>query len=88
MRKTKQILFSIAAGLASAPLAYWVLGELIVRYEMMATDMTHRSELATDLGFGLLLFLVVLPATLICVATVSWVVWRWLNSKGLSSASA
>lgn len=42
---------------------------------MFSTGMNSRTELGDDLGFGILLFMVVPPFTLVGSAFVWWLAW-------------
>lgn len=88
MRKSTRALRAGIAGLVSVPLAYWLLCEAVVIFEMWSTSTSSRGELENDLGLGLLLFLVVLPGTLVCSVGVSFAVWRWLGKRGGSHAAS
>jgi len=88
MRKSTQLLLSAAAGSASAPAIYWLLSEAVVVYEVWATSTATRSELANDMGLGILLLIIVLPGTLIGGALCSWLAWCLLRRGGLSRAPA
>ena len=87
MRKVSRLVISLAAGLASVPVAYLVLSEAVVFYELWSTRTATRAELGDDLGFGLLLILVVLPGAAITAVVTAWGAWRFLNRRGASRVS-
>lgn len=88
MRDGKNILLASITTLISAPIAYWVLGEAVVYYEMWATEAGSRAELVNDFGLGILGFFVVLPGTLVCAVFVAWTTLRRLRKKGDSNAAS
>ena len=75
MHKGLRALLASIAALVSVPCIAWLAGELAAQYEMWSTNMSTRAELADDLGFGILLFMVVTPAVIIGAAYVWWFVW-------------
>lgn len=75
MHKSLRVLLASTAALVSLPAFAWLTAELAAYYEMFSTGMNSRAELGDDLGFGLLLFMVVPPFTLAGVALVCWLVW-------------
>jgi hypothetical protein len=75
MHKGLRAFLASTAALASLPAFAWLAAELAALYEMFSTGMSSRAELGDDLGFGILLFMVVPPFTLAGVAFVWWLVW-------------
>lgn len=75
MHKNLRSLLASTAALVSVPVFAWLAAELAAYYEMSSTGMTSRAELGDDLGFGILLFMVVPPFTLAGAAFVWGVVW-------------
>ncbi|WP_419570674.1 hypothetical protein [Rheinheimera sp.] len=53
----------------------YLLTEAAVLYQLWATGTSQRAELADDLGFGLLGFLVVLPLSALLALVTSLLVW-------------
>lgn len=53
----------------------YLLTEAAVWFQLWSTGASHRSELADDLGFGLLGFLVVLPLSILLSLATSLLVW-------------
>lgn len=75
MHKGLRVLLASTAALVSLPAFAWLAAELAAYYEMFSTSMSSRAELGDDLGFGILLFMVVPPFTLAGSAFVWWFVW-------------
>lgn len=75
MNKGVRVLLASTAALLSLPAFSWLAAELAAHYEMFSTGMNSRAELADDLGFGILLFMVVQPLTLTGTIFVWWLVW-------------
>lgn len=82
MHHNKPLAFATITGLGSLPLIYWLLCEAVVYYEMQATNAGTRAELQDDFGFGLLLFMIVLPGTAIGALTVFGLTWYFLRCGG------
>ena len=72
---------SLVIALLAAPMIGWLLKEGVTRYEMWSTGMAHRAELAGNLGFGLLLFMVVIPGTFAGLIGVFSLSYIWLKRK-------
>jgi len=64
MCMNKNTLITALVTIVSAIIFWNVLAEIVVYYEMAATGAETRTELADDLGLGILLFAVVPPGTL------------------------
>jgi len=75
MRKDLRVLVSSIAALASLPAFAWLAAELAAYYEIFSTGMNSRAELGDDLGFGILLFMVVPLIALSGSLFVWWFVW-------------
>lgn len=75
MHKGQRAFLASTAALVSLPAFAWLAAELAAFNEMFSTGMSSRAELGDDLGFGILLFMVVPPFTLAGVASVWWLVW-------------
>ena len=75
MNKKLRIFLASTTALVSMPAFTWLATELAVYYEMTTTSMNSRAELGDDLGFGLLLFMFVLPFTLCATSFVWWLIW-------------
>lgn len=75
MHKGLRVVLASTAALVSLPAFAWLTAELAAYYEMFSTGMDSRAELADDLGFGILLFMVVPPLTLAGTVSVGWLVW-------------
>jgi hypothetical protein len=75
MHKGLRVPLAVAAALISLPAFTWLAEELAAYYEMFSTGMNSRAELGDDMGFGILLFMVVPPFTLAGAASVFWLVW-------------
>lgn len=75
MNKGLRAFLASIAALASLPAFAWLAAELAAYYEIFSTGMSSRSELGDDLGFGILLFMVVPPFTLAGAMFVWWLVW-------------
>lgn len=75
MHKGLRVLLASTAALVSLPAFAWIAAELAAYYEMLSTGMNSRSELGDDLGFGILLFMVVPPFTLAGAVFVWGLVW-------------
>ena len=80
MRKSKRLLISSLITLASIPLIAWILGELVLYYELITTGAASREELGDDFGLGILLFLVV-PAGTLLSACLVWIAAWWGTGK-------
>ena len=65
---------SLLVLIGSFMLYEYLLTEAAVLYQLWSTGATHRSELADDLGFGLLGFLVVLPLSALLALVTSLLV--------------
>lgn len=75
MHKSLRALLATTAALVTLPAFAWLAAELAAHYEMFSTGMNSRAELGDDLGFGILLFMVVPPFTLVGGVFVWWLVW-------------
>ena len=75
MHKGLRVLLALTAALVSVPAFAWLAAELAAYYEMFSTGMNSRAELGEDLGFGVLLFMVVPPVTLFGSLFIWWFVW-------------
>lgn len=75
MNKSLRLFLASTAALVSLPAFAWLAAELAAYYEMLSTGMNSRAELADDLGFGVLLFIVVPPLALAGAVFVWWLVW-------------
>lgn len=75
MHKGVRVLLASTAALVSLPVFAWLAAEFAAYYEMFSAGMDSRAELADDLGFGILLFMVVPPLTLAGTVSVWWLVW-------------
>lgn len=75
MHKGLRVLLASTAALVSVPAFAWLAAELAAYYEMFSTGMNSRAELGEDLGFGILLFMVVPPVTLFGSLFMWWFVW-------------
>lgn len=75
MHKALRAFLATIAALVSVPAFAWLAAELAAYYEMFSTGMSSRVELGDDLGFGILLFMVVPPFTLAGAVLVGWLVW-------------
>ena len=82
MRPANRALLATLAAVLCAPTIAWLVSEGVVCYEMAATVASSRAELGEDLGFGILLFMIVPPVTLAGVIAVWFVVWNWFKPKG------
>jgi hypothetical protein len=91
MHKGWRLLVTATTTLVSFPVFAWLASELAAYYEIYSTGMSSRAELGNDLGFGILLLMVVPPLTLVCAAFVWWLVWsrtgRRKNSKSVENIS-
>lgn len=74
MHKGLRVLLALTAALVSVPAFAWLAAELAAYYEMFSTG-NSRAELGEDLGFGVLLFMVVPPVTLFGSLFIWWFVW-------------
>ena len=72
---------SLLVLIGSFMLYEYLLTEAAVLYQLWSTGATHRSELADDLGFGLLGFLVVLPLSALLALVTSLLVWLKTNEE-------
>lgn len=72
--KQRALLASLAA-LLSLPAWAWLAAELAGYYEMFSAGMNSQAELGDDLGFGILLLLVVPPFSLAGSSFVWWLIW-------------
>ena len=79
MHKGLRVLLASTAALVSISAFAWLAAELAAHYEMFSTGMNSRAELGEDLGFGILLFMVVPPVTLFGSLFVWWFVWSRTN---------
>ncbi len=59
MHKGLRVLLASTASLVSVPAFAWLAAELAAYYEIFSTGMNSRAVLGEDLGFGILLFMVV-----------------------------
>lgn len=75
MHKGLRVLLASTAAFVSLPAFAWLAAELAAYYEMLSTGMNSRAELGDDLGFGILLFMVVPPFALASAVFVWWLVW-------------
>lgn len=75
MHKGLRAVLASTAALVSMPAFAWLAAELAAYHEMFSTGMHSRAELGDDLGFGILLFMVVPPFTLAGAVFVWWFVW-------------
>lgn len=75
MHKGLRVLLASTAALVSLPAFAWLVAEIAAYYEMFSTGMNSRAELGDDLGFGILLFMVMPPFTLAGAAFVWLLVW-------------
>lgn len=86
MYKGKRFFLATISAIVSLPAFAWLASELAAYYEMVSTGMSSRAQLGDDLGFGILLFIVVPPFSLTGAAFVWWVVWfRTGPKKGKQS---
>ncbi len=76
MHKGLRVLLASTASLVSVPAFAWLAAELAAYYEIFSTGMNSRAVLGEDLGFGILLFMVVPPVTLFGSIFIWWFVWR------------
>ena len=74
----RRLLVAALSSAAALIAAYFILVEVAVRYEMWATHMASRSELGQDLGFGLLVFPIILVSTG-CAIAAGWLTWKRLR---------
>ena len=81
MSTAKRLLLAALAMGIAAPLCYWLAGELIVLWEMRATGAGTRSELANDLGLGLLFFMWGVPATVLGTLCIGVGAWIWSGPR-------
>lgn len=65
-----------------APIAHWLIGEVVVQYEMWATNAQSREELADDFGLAALWMIVVLPATAVLSVMAALIAWIILRKPG------
>jgi hypothetical protein len=56
----------------------YLIGEAAVYYEMWSTGTQYRTDLANDLGLGLL-GMIVLPISLIMALICALIIWRILS---------
>lgn len=78
----KRIAFSIITFVLATIIAYQLLDEAAVYYEMHSTGANSRAELADDFGLGVLGMLIVVPGSGIIGIICSWVIWRKFKIKG------
>lgn len=85
MRTVYRLVFSFLVSIISAPLSFWVFGEVAVYLELGATGAASRAELGDDFGLAVLGVFFVLPATLIVMAVSAMLAWlvsaRFFRSK-------
>jgi hypothetical protein len=81
----KKISLSSVAFALAFLVAYYLLGESAVYYEMWATGAATRVELADDFGLGILDFFIVLPASALIAFVTAWLTWRKVTRSGRSS---
>ncbi|MES2510561.1 MAG: hypothetical protein V4625_11575 [Pseudomonadota bacterium] len=78
-------LLRITLWLLSIPVSFniffFCFSEIGIYYEMLSTGAHSRSELGEDLGLGVLLGLVAVPATVISVLIFAFYSWAWLVRK-------
>lgn len=74
-RVHKRLLISLAVGVLSLPLFWWLFREVAVGYAMAATNAASRAELPEDQYFGMVLFLLVTAATLLASVVATIVIW-------------
>lgn len=67
------------AGLVMASVAHWLIAEIVVKYEMWATNAQSREELADDFGLAALWMIVVLPGTAVLSVMAALVAWIMLR---------
>lgn len=84
----KRVLIASLVAVLSLPVIGWLLSELVVFYELFATGAGSRTELGDDFGFGLLLFFVVPPGTIVGAAVVWLTVWSGLGRISSPSSKA
>lgn len=75
MLKSLRLFLASTAALFGLPAFAWLAAELAAYSEMLSTGMNSRAELADDLGFGILLFMVVPPLALAGAVFVWRHVW-------------
>lgn len=80
MTRLKRVLIAACVALVCVPALCWIASEVAAVYEMHTTGMHSRAELGDDLGFGILLFLFVPPATLVGVVIVWCITW-WVTGR-------
>lgn len=71
MHKALRAFLATIVALVSVPAYAWLAAELAAYYEMFSTGMKSRAELGDDLGFGILLFMVV-PLFTLAGALLVW----------------
>ncbi|MCZ4304835.1 hypothetical protein O4G98_08810 [Zoogloeaceae bacterium G21618-S1] len=85
-----RLIYAILGCVLSAILLWWLLGEIAIQYEMAATNTPTREALGDDLGFGMLIGLVVFPLTVlgsVLTGIVTWFVLRARANRVHESAS-
>jgi hypothetical protein len=81
MHKGMRLLLATTAALISAPVFAWLAAELATLYYTLSTGVYTQAELGDDLGFGVLLFMVIPPITLIGSLFVWCFVWSRSGPK-------
>ena len=84
VQKMKRVVFSVGVLVIATILAYQLLGEIAVYYEMHSTGATSRAELADDFGLGLLGLFFVMPGSALIGFICSW--FTWSTSKRTKGA--
>ena len=77
----KRAALSILVFAVVAAIAYQLLGEGAVYYEMHSTGATSRAELGDDFGLGLLGLFIVVPGSILIGIICSWITWRKFKVK-------
>lgn len=72
----KRLVISIVVLFMTTAIAYQLLGETAVYYEMHSTGATSRADLADDFGLGLLGILFVVPGSVLIGIAGSWFTWK------------
>ena len=75
----KRIALTCTVVIGTLVVANFVLGEVAVFFEMLATGADTRAELSEDYGLGLLGVLVVFPVSGVLALACGWITWRILN---------
>jgi hypothetical protein len=77
----KKITLSFAVLVIATAIAYQLLSEAAVYYEMHSTGATSRAELADDFGLGLLGLFFVVPGSILIGIVSSWFTWMSFKTK-------